>query len=240
MLKIERVDKWFGEFQVLKDVTLYLDRGQILVLCGASGSGKSTLLRCIDYLEPIQQGKIEVDGIPVNQANARKIRREVGMVFQHFNIFPHMTTLRNVTLGMIKTLRMPKTEAEEIAMNLLEKVGMPEKAHLYPGTLSGGQLQRVAIARALAMHPKLMLFDEPTSALDPEMIREVLDVMRDLAKEGMTMVIVTHEMSFAREVCDKVAYIDEGRIIETGDTKSFFENPREKRTIEFLDKIIHH
>ena len=240
MLKIESVDKWFGDFQVLKDVTLYLDRGQILVLCGASGSGKSTLLRCIDYLEPIQQGKIEVDGIAVNQANARKIRREVGMVFQHFNIFPHMTALRNVTLEMTKTLRMTKTEAEEIAMSLLEKVGMPEKAHLYPGTLSGGQLQRVAIARALALQPKLMLFDEPTSALDPEMIREVLDVMRDLAKDGMTMAIVTHEMSFAREVCDKIAYMDEGRIIETGDAKSFFENPREKRTIEFLDKIIHH
>jgi len=240
LLNIEKVDKWFGDFQVLKDVTLYLDRGQVLVLCGASGSGKSTLLRCINYLEPIQQGKIEVDGIPVNYANARTIRREVGMVFQHFNIFPHMTALRNITLGMIKTLKMRKTEAEKIAMNLLEKVGMPEKAHSYPGTLSGGQQQRVAIARTLAMSPKLMLFDEPTSALDPEMIREVLDVMRDLAKEGMTMVIVTHEMSFAREVCDRVAYIDQGRIIETRDAESFFENPREKRTREFLDKIIHH
>lgn len=215
---------------------------EIVVICGPSGSGKSTLIRCINRLEPIQKGDLIVDGIHVNdpRADINRVRQEIGIVFQSFNLFPHMTALENITLAPIKVRKMPKAEAEEMAMALLRRVGMPEKAHAYPSQLSGGQQQRVAIARALAMHPKIMLFDEPTSALDPEMIKEVLDTMKDLVKDGMTMVVVTHEMGFAREVANRIIFMDDGHIIEENTPEEFFANPKEERTRIFLSKILKH
>lgn len=240
-IEIVGMHKWFGQFHVLKDINLTVKTGEKIVICGPSGSGKSTLIRCINRLEEHQQGRIVVDGIELTDDLKRidEIRREVGMVFQHFNLFPHLTILQNCTLGPIWVRRMPKAEAEELAMHYLERVRIPEQANKYPGQLSGGQQQRVAIARALCMNPKIMLFDEPTSALDPEMIKEVLDVMVDLAREGMTMVVVTHEMGFAREVADRVIFMDEGQIVEEADPETFFSNPRHERTKLFLSQILH-
>ena len=213
-----------------------------MVICGPSGSGKSTLLRCINHLESVSQGRLLVDGVEIGhpQTNVNVLRREIGMVFQQFNLFPHLTVMDNITLAPLKVRKVSKTEAEKTAMRLLERIGIPEKAHVYPGNLSGGQQQRVAIARALAMNPKLMLFDEPTSALDPEMIKEVLDVMRDLARDGMTMICVSHEMGFAREVADRVVFMDDGLIVEQGEPHAFFTAPREPRTQQFLSKILKH
>ncbi len=240
MIELHNVNKWFGDLHVLKDMTNHIEVGEVVVIIGASGSGKSTLLRCINHLEPINSGTIHVDGILLNdsQTNINKVREEVGMVFQSFNLFPHMTALHNVTLAPIIVRKWGRSEAKKIGRELLEKVGIPEKADSYPGQLSGGQQQRVAIARALAMKPKVMMFDEPTSALDPEMIKEVLDVMMDLAREGMTMVVVTHEMGFAKEVADRVIFIDEGRIVEEGVPEEIFYNPRGERTKSFLSKIL--
>ena len=232
--------KWFGEFHVLKDINLTVKKGERIVICGPSGSGKSTLIRCINRLEEHQRGRIVVDGIELTNDLKRidEIRREVGMVFQHFNLFPHLTILQNCTLGPIWVRKMPKAEANEIAMHYLERVRIPEQADKFPNQLSGGQQQRVAIARSLCMSPKIMLFDEPTSALDPEMIKEVLDVMVDLAREGMTMLVVTHEMGFAREVADRVIFMDEGEIIEQAPPKEFFSHPRHERTKLFLSQIL--
>ncbi len=242
MIEFRRVSKWFGPLQVLKDISLTVAAGEVLVVCGPSGSGKSTLIRCINKLEPIQKGEIVVDGMSLSDpaTDLTKLRAEVGMVFQQFNLYPHMTALRNVTLAPVKVRRQVPAEAERIARDLLAKVGIPEKADHYPAQLSGGQQQRVAIARALAMQPKIMLFDEPTSALDPEMINEVLDVMVSLAKEGMTMIVVTHEMGFARKVAHRIIFMDEGRIIEEGDPQTFFASPKEERTRAFLSKILVH
>jgi general L-amino acid transport system ATP-binding protein len=236
------VHKWFDDFHVLRGVSLTVKRKEVIVICGPSGSGKSTFIRTINRLEEHQGGDIIVDGIELSHdiRNIEAIRREVGMVFQQFNLFPHLTALQNVTLAPIWARKTPKAEAEEQAMQLLERVGIPEQAHKYPGQLSGGQQQRVAIARALAMQPKIMLFDEPTSALDPEMIKEVLDVMRELAHSGMTMIVVTHEMGFAREAADRIAFFDEGNIVEMNATDAFFENPREERTKLFLSQILTH
>jgi ABC-type polar amino acid transport system ATPase subunit len=227
---------------VLDGVDLTLERGEAIVIAGPSGSGKSTLLRCINGLEPVDTGGIRFEGTAIDYSGKAlsRLRTEIGMVFQQFNLFPHMTARQNISLGPIKAKGLPKADAERRARELLERVGIPEKADEYPADLSGGQQQRVAIARALAMDPKLMLFDEPTSALDPEMIREVLDVMRDLAREGMTMVVVTHEMGFAREVCDRIVFIDGGRIVEEGPPDEFFGAARSPRAKEFVDKIIHH
>jgi putative glutamine transport system ATP-binding protein len=227
---------------VLKDINLEIQQGEVVVILGPSGSGKSTLLRCINQLETITSGELYVDGVKVNdkKTDINKLRQEIGMVFQHFNLYPHKTVLENVTLAPIKVRKMPKEEAETIALELLEKVGISEKAHAYPAQLSGGQQQRVAIARGLAMKPKIMLFDEPTSALDPEMIGEVLDVMRTLAREGMTMVVVTHEMGFAREVADRVIFIDEGRILEMAAPEEFFSSPKHERAKQFLSRILKH
>jgi len=238
----DKVNKWFGSHHVLKDICLRVAEKEIVVICGPSGSGKSTLIRCINCLEPIQKGDIIVDGIHVRdrKADINRLRQEIGIVFQSFNLFPHMTALENITLAPIKVRKMPKAQAEEMAMALLKRVGMPEKAHAYPGQLSGGQQQRVAIARALAMHPKIMLFDEPTSALDPEMIKEVLDTMKDLVRDGMTMVVVTHEMGFAREVANRIIFMDAGCIVEENTPAEFFANPREERTRLFLSKILKH
>ena len=240
MIEIRNLSKWYGDFQVLKDINEEVKQGQTVVVCGPSGSGKSTLLRCVNALEPFQQGEIIVDGRSVTdpKTNRYELRAEIGMVFQRFELYPHMTALQNITLAPKKVRRKPTKEAEDHAMTLLERVGIPEKANEFPGNLSGGQQQRVAIARALAMEPKIMMFDEPTSALDPEMIKEVLDVMIDLSKGGMTMIVVTHEMGFAREVADEIIFMDEGRIIERGTDVSFFENPRNQRTKDFLDKIL--
>ncbi len=240
MIQIKNVSKWYGEFQVLKDITEEIKQGQTVVVCGPSGSGKSTLLRCINGLEPFQQGEITVDGVSVSDpaTNLYKLRTEIGMVFQRFELYPHMTAMQNITLAPMKVRNKPKKEAEAKAMELLQRVGIPEKAHEYPANLSGGQQQRVAIARSLAMEPKIMMFDEPTSALDPEMIKEVLDVMIDLSKGGMTMIVVTHEMGFAREVSDEIIFMDDGMIIERGTDISFFQNPKNPRTKEFLDKIL--
>jgi len=240
VIELHNVNKWFGDLHVLKDMTNHIEAGEVVVIIGASGSGKSTLLRCINHLEPIDSGTIYVDGILLNdsQTNINKVREEVGMVFQSFNLFPHMTALQNVTLAPLIVRKWGRSEAKKIGRELLEKVGIPEKADSYPGQLSGGQQQRVAIARALAMKPKIMMFDEPTSALDPEMIKEVLDVMMDLAREGMTMVVITHEMGFAKEVADRVIFIDEGRIVEEGVPEEIFYNPREARTKSFLSKIL--
>ncbi|MCX7780888.1 MAG: amino acid ABC transporter ATP-binding protein [Negativicutes bacterium] len=239
MISIRNLHKKFGKLHVLKNVSLDIAEQEVVVIIGPSGSGKSTLLRCINYLEEPSEGEIIVDGIPLNgEANINKVRAEVGMVFQRFNLFPHMTALANITLAPIQVRKMPQAEAEKIALDLLAKVGLSDKANNYPEQLSGGQQQRVAIARALAMKPKVMLFDEPTSALDPEMIKEVLDVMKALANEGMTMVVVTHEMGFAREVGDRVIFMDEGRIVEEGTPETIFTNAREERTQAFLSKIL--
>ncbi len=242
MIIFKNVNKWFGSLHVLKDINLHIQAGEVVVVCGPSGSGKSTLIRCINQLEPIQKGEIFVDGIQVNKrsTNLTKLRSQIGFVFQSFNLYPHLTVLENVVLSPIKVKKVPRSEAEATARRLLERVGIPDKADAYPSQLSGGQCQRVAIARGLAMNPKVMLFDEPTSALDPEMIKEVLDVMVELAKEGMTMIVVTHEMGFARQVAHRVFFMDEGQIVESNSPDEFFEHPHHERTKEFLSKIITH
>ncbi|MEM7171800.1 MAG: amino acid ABC transporter ATP-binding protein [Pseudomonadota bacterium] len=241
-IQIRNMHKWYGEFHVLKNVNLTVQRGERIVICGPSGSGKSTLIRCINRLEEHQKGDIIVDDIELTNdlKNIAEIRREVGMVFQHFNLFPHLTVLENCTLAPIWVRRMPKAEAEEIAMNYLEKVKIPDQAGKFPGQLSGGQQQRVAIARSLCMNPRIMLFDEPTSALDPEMIAEVLDVMVSLAETGMTMLCVTHEMGFARKVANRVIFMDGGEIIEENEPEEFFNNPQSDRTKLFLSQILAH
>ena len=240
-IEIRRMNKWFGSFHVLRDIDLTVHRGERIVICGPSGSGKSTLIRCINRLEEHQTGSIVVDGIELTDDLKRvdEIRREVGMVFQHFNLFPHMTVLENCTLAPIWVRRMPRRKAEEHAMRYLERVRIPEQAHKYPGQLSGGQQQRVAIARSLCMNPRIMLFDEPTSALDPEMIKEVLDVMVSLAEDGMTMLVVTHEMGFARTVANRVIFMDEGQIVEMNEPEEFFSSPQSERTKLFLSQILH-
>ncbi len=235
------VNKWYGDFHVLKEIDLTVQKGERIVICGPSGSGKSTMIRCINRLEEHQAGKIIVDGTELTNDLKRidEIRREVGMVFQHFNLFPHLTILQNCTLAPIWVKKMPKKDAEEIAMQYLKKVRIPEQANKYPGQLSGGQQQRVAIARSLCMNPKIMLFDEPTSALDPEMVKEVLDVMISLAETGMTMLCVTHEMGFARQVANRVIFMDAGQIIEQNEPNEFFKNPQHERTKLFLSQILH-
>jgi len=235
------VNKWYGEFHVLRDVNLTVRRGERIVICGPSGSGKSTTIRCINRLEEHQKGQIIVDGIELTDDLKRidEVRREVGMVFQHFNLFPHLTILENCTLAPIWVRKMPKKDAEEVAMHYLKRVKIPEQANKYPGQLSGGQQQRVAIARSLCMKPKIMLFDEPTSALDPEMVKEVLDTMVGLADEGMTMLCVTHEMGFARQVADRVIFMDQGQIVEQNEPNAFFSNPQHERTKLFLGQILH-
>ncbi len=240
IINIENVNKWFGDFQVLKDINLEVQPKQKIVVCGPSGSGKSTLIRCINRLEEHQEGKIIVDGTELseNTKNIEQIRAEVGMVFQQFNLFPHLSILDNCTLAPIWVKKMPKKQAEELAMQQLEQVQIADQAYKFPGQLSGGQQQRSAIARALCMQPKIMLFDEPTSALDPEMIKEVLDAMVNLAKGGMTMIVVTHEMGFAKEVADEVIFMDEGMIVEKNTTKEFFANPKSDRTKLFLSQIL--
>jgi len=240
IIKIQDVNKWFGEFQVLKDINLEVSSKQKIVVCGPSGSGKSTLIRCINRLEEHQKGTIIVDGTELseNTKNIEKIRAEVGMVFQQFNLFPHLSILDNCTLAPIWVKKMPKKQAEELAMQQLKQVQIVDQAKKFPGQLSGGQQQRAAIARALCMEPKIMLFDEPTSALDPEMIKEVLDAMVNLAKGGMTMIVVTHEMGFAKEVADEVIFMDEGMIVEKQPTKEFFANPKSDRTKLFLSQIL--
>jgi general L-amino acid transport system ATP-binding protein len=239
-IEMRDVHKWYGRFHVLKGVDLDVARGERIVVCGPSGSGKSTLIRCINRLETHQRGRIVVNGVELtdDQKSIEEIRRDTGMVFQHFNLFPHLTVLENCTLSPLWTLRMPQKEAEARAMHFLERVRIPEQAHKYPLQLSGGQQQRVAIARALCMAPKVMLFDEPTSALDPEMVKEVLDTMVSLAKEGMTMICVTHEMGFAREVADRVAFIDRGEILELNEPEDFFARPQHERTRLFLSQIL--
>ena len=240
IIQIQNVNKWFDDFQVLKDINLNVGQKQKIVVCGPSGSGKSTLIRCINRLEEHQEGSIIVDGneLTENTKDIEKIRAEVGMVFQQFNLFPHLSILDNCTLAPIWVKKMPKKEAEELAMKQLEQVQIADQAKKYPGQLSGGQQQRCAIARALCMQPKIMLFDEPTSALDPEMIKEVLDAMVNLAKQGMTMIVVTHEMGFAKEVADEVIFMDEGMIVEKQPTKDFFSNPKSDRTKLFLSQIL--
>ena len=235
------VHKWYGEFHVLRDINLNVRRGEKIVICGPSGSGKSTMIRCINRLEEHQKGQIIVDGTELTNDLKKidEIRREVGMVFQHFNLFPHLTILENCTLAPIWVKKIPKKEADEIAMTYLKRVKIPEQAHKYPGQLSGGQQQRVAIARSLCMSPKIMLFDEPTSALDPEMVKEVLDTMVSLANEGMTMLCVTHEMGFARQVADRVIFMDYGQIVEMNTPDAFFKNPQHERTRLFLSQILH-
>ncbi|WP_018933574.1 amino acid ABC transporter ATP-binding protein [Gracilibacillus lacisalsi] len=240
LISCANVNKWFGKLHVLKDVTLDVKKGEVLVILGPSGSGKSTFIRTINGLEEIQQGEITIDGINLSHdvKDIEKIRKETGMVFQQFNLFPHMTVMKNITLAPIWVRKKPKAEAEKLALELLKRVGIPEQADKYPGQLSGGQQQRVAIARALAMQPEIMLFDEPTSALDPEMIKEVLDVMKELAKSGMTMLCVTHEMGFAREVADRIVLFDQGEIVETGTPEELFDNPKNERTKLFLSQIL--
>jgi len=242
MIEFRGVHKWYGDFHVLKEINLVVRRGERVVVCGPSGSGKSTMIRCINRLEEHQKGQILVDGIELTSdaKHVEAIRREVGMVFQQFNLFPHLTVLENLTLAPIWVRKMPKKEAEELAMQLLVRVKIPEQAKKYPGQLSGGQQQRVAIARSLCMRPQVMLFDEPTSALDPEMIKEVLDVMIELAQEGMTMICVTHEMGFARTVADSMIFMDGGQIVETAPPKEFFANPKNDRTKLFLSQILSH
>ncbi len=240
IIEIEGLNKWFGEFHVLRDISMSVNKGEVVVVIGPSGSGKSTLIRCINHLEEHQQGRIVVDGTELTDdvRNIDQVRRETGMVFQSFNLFPHLTVMDNITLAPIRVRKWKKSQAEERARFFLDKVGIPEQAAKFPGQLSGGQQQRVAIARALTMGPKVMLFDEPTSALDPEVIGEVLEVMVNLAKEGMTMIVVTHEMGFAREVGDRVVFMDAGQIVEVGPPEHFFEAPREARTRDFLSKIL--
>ena len=241
VIQLKAVNKWYGQFHVLSDINLDVKEGEKIVICGPSGSGKSTLIRCINRLEEHQQGDITVQGVTLSNdvKNIEAIRREVGMVFQSFNLFPHLTILDNLTLAPIWVKKMPKKDAEEIAMSLLKRVRIPEQAQKYPGQLSGGQQQRVAIARALCMRPKIMLFDEPTSALDPEMVKEVLDVMVELAKEGMTMLGVTHEMTFARQVASRIAFMDAGQIVEVNAPEPFFASPQHERTKLFLSQILH-
>jgi general L-amino acid transport system ATP-binding protein len=240
IIEIIDMHKWFGDFHVLQGISLTVHKGERIVICGPSGSGKSTLIRCINRLEEHQRGRIVVDGIELtsNLKNIEKIRAEVGMVFQHFNLFPHLKIIENLTLGPIWVRKTPKAEAEETAMHYLEKVQIAEQAQKYPGQLSGGQQQRVAIARSLCMNPKVMLFDEPTSALDPEMIKEVLDVMIELAQEGMTMIVVSHEMGFAKSVAHRVLFMDYGQIVERNTPEEFFENPQHERTKLFLSQIL--
>jgi general L-amino acid transport system ATP-binding protein len=240
IVSITGLNKWFGDFHVLRDIKLDVGKGERIVICGPSGSGKSTLIRCINALEEFQEGRIVVDGIELgpNLRRVDDVRREVGMVFQSFNLFPHLTVLENCALAPIWVRHLPKKDAEAAAMKYLERVKIPQQAHKFPGQLSGGQQQRVAIARALAMNPKVMLFDEPTSALDPEMVKEVLDTMVDLAQEGMTMMVVTHEMGFAREVADRIIFMDEGQIIEANTPAEFFANPQHARTKLFLSQIL--
>jgi ABC-type polar amino acid transport system ATPase subunit len=242
LVELRDVRKSFDDNVVLNNLDLIVDRGAAIVIAGPSGSGKSTLLRCVNGLEPVDAGEVLFDGAPIDYSGKAlsRLRAEIGMVFQQFNLFPHMTALDNVVLGPVKAKHVSREQARSRAHELLERVGIPEKAGAYPADLSGGQQQRVAIARALAMDPKLMLFDEPTSALDPEMIREVLDVMRDLARGGMTMIVVTHEMGFAREVCDRIVFIDDGEIVEEGPPEEFFGAAKSERAKEFVDKIIHH
>ncbi|MDB9776498.1 amino acid ABC transporter ATP-binding protein [Alphaproteobacteria bacterium] len=242
VITLDKVNKWYDDFHVLKDINLEVIKGQKIVICGPSGSGKSTMIRCINRLEAHQKGTIVVHGTELTSdlKNIDIIRREVGMVFQQFNLFPHLSVLDNISLAPIWVKKMPKKEAEEVAMAYLEKVKIPEQALKFPGQLSGGQQQRVAIARSLAMNPKIMLFDEPTSALDPEMIKEVLDVMVQLANEGMTMLVVTHEMGFAKTVADQMIFMDEGRIVEQASPKDFFTNPKSDRTKLFLSQILNH
>jgi general L-amino acid transport system ATP-binding protein len=234
------VHKWYGEFHVLRDINLHVRRGERIVICGPSGSGKSTMIRCINRLEEHQQGRVIVDGTELTNDLKKidEIRREVGMVFQHFNLFPHLTIIENCTLAPIWVKKMPKREAEEVAMKYLRRVKIPEQANKYPGQLSGGQQQRVAIARSLCMNPKIMLFDEPTSALDPEMVKEVLDTMVSLAEEGMTMLVVTHEMGFARKVADQVIFMDEGEVVEAGTPTNIFDNPKSERLQRFLSEVL--
>jgi general L-amino acid transport system ATP-binding protein len=235
------VHKWYGDFHVLRDINLMVERRERIVVCGPSGSGKSTMIRCINRLEEHQQGRVVVDGVELTNDLKKidEVRRDVGMVFQHFNLFPHLTVLENLTLAPIWVRKMPKREAEDIAMHYLNRVKIPEQAAKYPGQLSGGQQQRVAIARALCMNPKIMLFDEPTSALDPEMVKEVLDTMVQLAMDGMTMLVVSHEMGFARQVANRVIFMDAGQIIEANEPKEFFSNPQHERTKLFLSQILH-
>lgn len=242
MIHFHQINKHYGSFHVLKDINLSIKQGEVVVVIGPSGSGKSTMVRCINRLETITDGELIVDGIRVNDKSTdiNRLRRNIGMVFQHFNLYPHKTVLQNITLAPIKVAGMSKQEAEEAARLYLDKVGIADKANAYPSQLSGGQQQRVAIARGLAMKPKIMLFDEPTSALDPETIGEVLDVMRTLAEEGMTMVVVTHEMGFAKEVADRIVFMDQGRIVEEAEPVSFFTKPREERAQLFLSRILNH
>ena len=242
MIQFRKVNKWFGALHVLSDIDLSIAAGNVVVVCGPSGSGKSTLIRCINRLETIQSGEIVVDGLLLSdpKLDAAKLRANVGMVFQSFNLYPHMTVLQNIMLAPVKVRNIASAEAEKTAKALLERVGIPDKANAYPANLSGGQQQRVAIARALAMKPKVMLFDEPTSALDPEMINEVLEVMTDLAKDGMTMMVVTHEMGFARRVAHRVVFMDEGKIVETAEPETFFAAPQSARAQQFLSKILSH
>ena len=242
MIEFHKVNKWFGSLHVLKDIDLTIEAGNVVVVCGPSGSGKSTLIRCINRLETIQSGNIIVDGLSLTDGalNAARLRTHVGMVFQSFNLYPHMTVLRNITLAPTKVKGLAESEAEKIAAELLQRVGIPDKASAFPANLSGGQQQRVAIARALAMKPKIMLFDEPTSALDPEMINEVLEVMTDLARDGMTMVVVTHEMGFARRVAHRIVFMDEGRIVEVNEPEKFFVAAESPRAQQFLSKILSH
>lgn len=240
MIEIDNLHKYFGDNEVLKGISNKIDEKEVVCIIGPSGSGKSTFLRCMNLLEDVTDGTITIDGqeITAKKTNVPKIRSQVGMVFQHFNLFPHKTALENITLGPLKVKKLSKTEAEKKGMELLERVGLTDKAHMYPGSLSGGQKQRVAICRALAMDPKVMLFDEPTSALDPELVGEVLNVMKDLANSGMTMVVVTHEMNFAREVGDRVIFIDGGYIVEEGDPNELFKNPQSERLQTFLGEIL--
>lgn len=242
MIKIKNLEKTYGDLKVLKGISTDIKEGEVISIIGPSGSGKSTFLRCINRLEEPTNGEIDIEGenIVSPKVDINKIREKVGMVFQHFNLFPHKTVLENITIGPIKLKKTSQEEAEKIAISLLDKVGLADKKDVYPNKLSGGQKQRVAIARALAMNPKVILFDEPTSALDPEMIGEVLEVMRDLAREGMTMIVVTHEMGFARTVANRVFFMDQGTILEDGSPKEIFENPKEERTKEFLDKVLNH
>jgi len=240
LITIQDVHKWFGKLHVLKGIDLKVTEGEVLVLIGASGSGKSTLLRCINGLERVQQGQVSVAGIDIqtSKTNLNRARQQIGIVFQQFNLFLHMTVLKNIMISPLKVKKVAQQEAKETALKLLQRIGIPEKANVYPDQLSGGQQQRVAIARALAMQPQVMLFDEPTSALDPEMIKEVLDLMRELAEENMTMVVVTHEMGFAREVADRIAFMDDGVIVELGKPQQFFENPQHKRTQQFIQRVL--
>ena len=240
MISFKNVNKWFGDLHVLNNINLEVEKGEVMVVCGPSGSGKSTLIRCINRLEPIQEGELIVDGMKVHdkKTNMTQIRAEIGFVFQQFNLYPHMTALENVTIAPVKVRKIKKTEAQDLGKEILNRVGLGDKIQHYPAQLSGGQQQRVAIARGLCMRPKIMLFDEPTSALDPEMIGEVLDVMVDLAKEGMTMIVVTHEMGFAREVAKRVVFMDDGQIVEVAPPKEFFTNPKSERAKVFLHAIL--